>query len=51
MSSDILERLRAMQQATVRDDRVAFVTDIWQCAADEIERLRGEAVRKMKDET
>ena len=41
MSADILERLRAMQQATETGCPTGFVKDIWQCAADEIEHLRG----------
>ena len=39
MSADILERLRAMQAATESGQPTAFVKDIWQVAADEIEQL------------
>jgi hypothetical protein len=41
MSVNIVERLRAMQDATEAGQPTAFVKDIWQCAADEILRLRG----------
>lgn len=39
-SADILCRLRAMQEETEQGRPVAFVMDIWQVAADEIEKLR-----------
>lgn len=38
--TDILERLRAMQEVTELGRPAAFMKDIWKVAADEIEHLR-----------
>ena len=38
--SDVLERLRELQEADKSGGPVGFVRDIWKCAADEIARLR-----------